>query len=233
MSSQTIIPPELDDVLNDLRNSIFANLNCIQIGKIESINKEEQTVEIQIQMKRTINNEKSVSYPLLVDCPLIVMQGGGAFLEFPVNAGDYCLVLFNDRNIDIWWDTANITEPLTKRKHSLSDGFALVGINPKTSVIGLTGDKVILNATGYPLDIKTDKDITINDGADNAVRYSALNTAMINQDTATNGELTKLTTTLTAVVTAFTALGVPIPPYVQGVITTDISGSKIEEIKLP
>ena len=159
--NQTVIPPDLDDVLNELRNSIFANLNCIQIGKIESVNLEEQTAGIQIQVKRKKGDGSIIDYPLLVDRPVIVMQGGGAFLEFPIKAGDFCLILFNGRNIDTWWDTANVTEPPTKRKHSLSDGFALVGINPKTSVLDLSGDKVGLNATGYPLEIKTDQNSVI------------------------------------------------------------------------
>jgi len=161
MSKQTIIPPDLDDLLEELKNSIFAKMNCIQIGKIETVNLEEQTAEIKIQVKRRVQGSKTVDYPLLVDCPIVVMQGGGAFLEFPVKPGDYCLTFFNDRDIDTWWSTANVSEPPTKRKHSLSDGFALVGINPKTSVLDLSGDKVVLNATGYPLEIKTDKSSVI------------------------------------------------------------------------
>jgi len=31
MSKQTIIPPDLDDLLEELKNSIFAKMNCIQI----------------------------------------------------------------------------------------------------------------------------------------------------------------------------------------------------------
>jgi len=232
MFEQGIIPPDLDNILNDLKNSIFANLNCVQIGKIEKVNNN-QTVEIQIQVKRRIKGLETVNYPLLVDCPLMVMQGGGAFLEFPVKKGDYCIVLFNDRNIDTWWDTANIKEPLTKRKHSLSDGFALVGINPKTSTLGLSGDKVGLKAVGYDIEITTDKNIIFDNGEDNAVRYNSLNTGLTSQDASINEELTKLTTTINAMVTAFSSLGITIPPYTQGSVSTDITGSKIEEIKVP
>lgn len=161
IKEQTKIPPDLDDLLDELKNEIFANLNCIQIGKIESINTSEQTVEVAIQVKRRVDVDKTQNYPLLVDVPIIVLQGDGTFLELPIKVGDYCLVFFNDRCIDTWWDSGNLAEPLTTRKHDLSDGFALVGINPKTSVLSLDNDKVKLQATGYPVTIETDDDITV------------------------------------------------------------------------
>lgn len=140
MFKQSVYPPDLNDLLSDLKNEIFATFNCIQIGKISSFNKSQQTAEIMIQVKRRINETEIASYPLLVDCPAFYLQGGGAYIDMPVSAGDYALVAFNDRNIDTWWDTANVAEPLTLRKHNLSDGFALVGINPKTSVLDIDGN---------------------------------------------------------------------------------------------
>lgn len=156
MSSERRYPPDLDDLLDELRTEIFANLNCIQIGRIESYNKTEQSVEIQIMVKRRITETKIISYPLLVDCPLMVLQGGGAFIDMPVAAGDFCLVFFNDRDIDNWWTAGNETEPNTRRKHNLSDGFALVGINLKNSALSLDGDKVIVNAGTHNVRVQND-----------------------------------------------------------------------------
>ena len=149
MSDQTIVPPDLDDVLLEMKNETFATLNCIQIGKIQKVN-DNQTVEIMIQVKRRIPDNKIADYPLLVDCPYIVLQGGGAYLDMPIVAGDYCLVLFNDRNIDQWWSTANVKEPQDRRKHSLSDGIALIGLNPITKVLDRDGTFVRLLGTSGP-----------------------------------------------------------------------------------
>lgn len=149
MSDQTINPPDLDDVLAESRNSLLANINCIQIGKIETVN-DNQTVEIMIQVKRRISGNKTADYPLLVDCPYIILQGGGAYLDFPIAVGDYCIVLFNDRNIDNWWSTGNVKEPADKRKHSLSDGMALIGINPDSSFLERDGSFVRLLGTSGP-----------------------------------------------------------------------------------
>lgn len=161
--NQTIVPPDLDDLLAELKNEIFANLNCIQIGKIESFNKDEQTAEVQIQVKRRIGGDEIKNYPLLVDCPVVVLQGGGAFSEYPISVGDYGLVIFCDRDIDNWWSAETVKEPLTTRKHSLSDGFILVGVNSKDGALTLEGDVVRLVTGDFPYKIESnDNTVTID-----------------------------------------------------------------------
>ena len=149
MTNQTINPPDLDDLLEESRNAVFSNFNCIQVGKLEKVN-DDQTVEIKIQFLRRLADGKTKEYPLLVDCPYVVIGGGGAYLDMPIKKGDYCLVLFSDRNIDDWWDTANVAVPADTRKHSISDGFALIGINPKTKALSIDGEVVRLLGTSGP-----------------------------------------------------------------------------------
>lgn len=146
---QTIVPPSLEDVFEQFKRVVFTSLNCIQIGRIQSFNATEQTAEIEIQVRRQVRSEV-IDYPLLVDCPVFVLQGGGAYIDMPISSGDYCIVLFNDRNIDTWWNTANVAEPRNKRKHSLSDGMALVGINPRTAVRDIDGNVVRILGTSGP-----------------------------------------------------------------------------------
>lgn len=149
MSDQQIVPPTLEDNLIEMKNETFATLNCVQIGQLQSYDATNQTAEVAIQVKRRVNSTTIADYPVLVDCPVFVLQGGGAYIDMPVRAGDYCIILFNDRNIDTWWDSGNVAEPLTRRKHALSDGMALVGINPRTAVRDLDGSLVrILGTSG-------------------------------------------------------------------------------------
>ena len=167
MSDQTVFPPDLDDVLAELKNSIFATLNCVQIGRIENIN-DNQTVGIALQVKRRVRGQEIANYPLLVDCPYFVLQGGGAYIDMPIKTGDYCIVLFNDRNIDDWWDTANVKEPADRRKHNLSDGLAIVGINPSTNVLENDGGFVRIlgtSGTGSEEPAARKEDPTISDSS--------------------------------------------------------------------
>ena len=170
MSDQTITPPDLDDVLSELKNSIFSTMNCIQIGKIEKVNSN-QTVEIQIQFKRRISGNLTAAYPVLVDCPYIVLQGSGSYIDMPIEKGDYCLIFFNDRNIDNWWNTENVSEPLDRRKHNISDGIALIGLNPSTKILNNNGDAIGIIAGTKLVRIKNDTETlkTLIDDLINAI----------------------------------------------------------------
>jgi protein gp138 len=79
-----------------------------------------------------------IQMPVLLDCPILWMGGGGVTSTFPIKAGDECLVIFASRCIDAWWKhgftpgqngNANpAMNPPDLRMHNLSDGFALVGL---------------------------------------------------------------------------------------------------------
>jgi hypothetical protein len=174
------MPPNLKEILDDKTAEIFASLNCVNIGKVESINSSEQTVEVTLQIKRLAQDGTSTAWPMLVDCPYFVLQGGGAYIDMPIAAGDFCLVLFNDRNIDTWWNTANMTDPRTPRKHSMSDGIALVGLNPKPQALDHDGTKTrVINENG----------IEFNGNTKTFVTHAELDTALQTFMTALNAHV--------------------------------------------
>lgn len=175
---------DIYSVMKRLEEKIVAEINCVAIGKIETVKYDEQTVEVLIVYKRLLNNGDVQSYPLLLDVPFFVLQGGGSFIEMPITKGDFCIVLFNDRNYSTWWDSGNEREPENARKHSLSDGIALAGINPKTKVFDLDGEKVRIK-TDKPL-VFEGNEVNINGKEKHFVRFEDLNTALGNFMTALN-----------------------------------------------
>lgn len=169
MKPDEILPANTLSLLDAQKADIFSTFHCIQIGKIEKVTPAEQTVEVTLQIRRPAADGSSAAIPLLVDVPYFVLQGGGAYIDMPIAAGDYCIVLFNDRDIDVWWSTANLADPATSRKHDLSDGIAIVGINPKTAVRDMDGEKLrVINPDG----------IELNGNSKTFVTYAALNTAL-------------------------------------------------------
>lgn len=172
-----ILPANTLSLLEAQRAEIFSTFHCVQIGKIEKVTAAEQTVEVTLQIKRAATDGTSTAIPLLVDVPYFVLQGGGAYIDMPIAPGDYCIVLFNDRDIDVWWSTANMADPATSRKHDLSDGIAIVGINPKTSPLEMDGTKTrIINSGG----------IELNGNTKTFVTHDELNTALQTFITALN-----------------------------------------------
>lgn len=143
----SIQDPDLRALLQGLKTEIFAGFNCHQVGTIQSFNPAGPFATVSLLIQRVVfNNEQGidaglqltptvVDYPVLVDIPVFVLSGGGAVITCPVAAGDDCLVLFNDRDIDNWFATGAPAQPLTARMHHLSDGLALVGFRSKRTAV--------------------------------------------------------------------------------------------------
>lgn len=135
MSNKLYLDPSLQVVLDLLKKEIFANLNCHAIGKIESFDASNQTAQIKIAYSKiSINDDANIfvkavkEYPLLVSCPVLIASGGKGSLRFPIQSGDECLVLFNDRDIDNWFNGSGNSILASDRQHSFSDAMAIVGI---------------------------------------------------------------------------------------------------------
>lgn len=142
--NNTPVLPQLKDLLNQLKQDILLSLNCHHIGTIQSFNSSLQTAVATINYQKTyfvLNTttqqyENSlVSYPTLVDCPVIVLGGGTSSLTFPIQNGDQCLVLFNDRDMDNWYSGSTTGGVATPRLHSFADGIIIVGLRNLNNVL--------------------------------------------------------------------------------------------------
>lgn len=139
------------DCMDLLRKDIFLSLNCHAVATIQSFSAPEQKTDPQsgarywtaATARASVNYKKSIyqrnpetnlystvlaDYPLLVSCPVLFVGGGAGALTFPVAQGDECLVLFNDRDLDNWFQ-GNPTAPnATSRMHAFGDAVLLVGL---------------------------------------------------------------------------------------------------------
>ncbi len=154
---ERVIEPSDNDILDAFKKEIFRDLRVCMPGEIQSFDVATASATVKIKIKEILDVEagQSIAYPVLADVPVYVQQGGGAFVELPIAAGDPCLVFFCDRDIDTWWTSGNETTPNTLRKHNLSDSFAVVGVNPKSAALPLTGNFRLFGA-GHKVDVAND-----------------------------------------------------------------------------
>ncbi len=129
----SILSPEMLDMLLQLKLDINRTMNCVKIAQVQSFDPDKKTVTAQIVFKRVLGTGMIADYPILVDCPVFTLQGGGGAIQFPIQAGDQCILLFSDRNIDAWFANGGSSAPFDARTHDLSDGIALVGVNALSS----------------------------------------------------------------------------------------------------
>ena len=127
-----ITKPSLADLNNAQTRDIFLKFNCHRIGFIENFDPVAMTAKVKISdlaVKETYVGRGWWEFPLLVDCPVYMPMTNGKGITYPVSIGDSCIVLFNDRDIDNWFESGNINEPKTPRVHSISDGIVIIGLH--------------------------------------------------------------------------------------------------------
>lgn len=124
------------------RASMWQTLCGIRVALpcvVQSFDPVKQTITAQPVIAENVNI-KSIptpkTLPLLLDVPVIMPRAGGFVFTFPIKPGDECLVIFADMCIDAWWQSGAakdssgnvVGQPQAdKRRHDLSDGFAIIG----------------------------------------------------------------------------------------------------------
>lgn len=155
--------PTLATLMDLQKKNTMMQINCHQVGEIVSFNPDKQTAEVQIKMSLEINGEIK-QYPLLIDCPCIILSGGEGALTMPISAGDSCLVLFNDRDIDNWYAGGQTMPPRTGRLHDFSDAIALVGLrNKKNQISGYFAQGTELKYGSSTIKLENGK-VTVTNG---------------------------------------------------------------------
>ncbi|EHL08969.1 hypothetical protein HMPREF0322_00392 [Desulfitobacterium hafniense DP7] len=116
-----------------LTNKVSNDIRVAVPGIIQSFDAGAQTATVQPAIREKIvdpaGNVSDVALPLLLDVPVVFPKAGGFAITFPVKKGDECLVVFGDMCIDGWWSAGGIQNQLEKRRHDLSDGFAILGVS--------------------------------------------------------------------------------------------------------
>ena len=129
---------QLDEILRMVIEQYDFDLRVAAPGIIQSFDVDEQTVTVQLCIKDIIyvDKQQTIPIPVLQDVPLVIPKAGNFVITVPPKVGDECLVVFADTCIDSWWklgeETQNVNnngaqEPLSIRRHDLSDGFAILG----------------------------------------------------------------------------------------------------------
>lgn len=137
--NERLLVPDLKEYTDRRLRDISYKINCHTIGTIKSYSVTNLSATVSINFQRTIrganplNNVQAssdivIDYPLLVNVPIVFLNGGGAYLTFPIAPGDTCLVMFCDRDIDNWLQTGAVSPPNSDRAHDLNDAVALVGL---------------------------------------------------------------------------------------------------------
>ena len=132
----------ISDIVDNLIKTIFQSLNCVKIGKVIKFYPEDKTADIQIITKTKDINNNLKDTALLSKCLVI-----GNKITLPIEEGEDVVILFNDYDINAYFETGQSQEPYSSRKHSLSDGIVICGLNSIVNAINYDNTAVCFNYT--------------------------------------------------------------------------------------
>lgn len=141
------------EYINDLIEKDISNIHTFFIAKVIAVN--ENTIDCV-----PVIGEKKV---LLKRVPLLTLQGGSNYIRIMPAINDYCLVLIAENNHDSWYVGSDNVPAMNKRKHNISDCFAIVGVNnlknplPQMDAnIVIKGDTIKVKQSTITLDSSSD-----------------------------------------------------------------------------
>ena len=135
------IPERVGDNTELLRKALGKfdfDLRVAMPGIIETFNHEKQTATVNIAIRERLNFNGNLEWkeiPLLLDVPIVIPRAGGYCITFPITKGDECLVRFGECCMDAWWQNGGVQNQVEKRRHDLSDGFAILSCWSQPRVI--------------------------------------------------------------------------------------------------
>jgi hypothetical protein len=117
-----------------IRNAIDSAVGEIHTmipGIVVKYDKENQTADIQVAIKRLTVEGKKLIVPPLRNVPIVFPRSSAASITFPLETDDPVMVLFCERPLDRWRQSGGLVDPGDHRFfHQYTDAFAVPGGYP-------------------------------------------------------------------------------------------------------
>jgi hypothetical protein len=120
----------VNTITREFAHQMACDLRVSLPGIIEDFDASKQTATVRLAIREKVNIDfqpVDVEIPLLLDVPIVVPRAGGYIITLPVKKGDECLVLFSDMCINSWFTSGGVQNQERRRRHDLSDSFAILG----------------------------------------------------------------------------------------------------------
>lgn len=184
------------------RDSVWSVLNGIHTalpGIIKSFDPATNKATIQPALNKNYASGV-IAMPIIQNVPILFPKN----IFFPISEGDYVLLIFSERSLDLWLSVGGQVTPDDPRKFDLSDAIAIPGLQPFTGNFSENnGNDYIISYAGSVIRIKDDGSIVIETG----------NTIAIgNQTTEVLDIISQLMSLLQGSTVMGTAFGGPLNP---------------------
>jgi len=184
----TVLPSALDIQVDVIRNELADVHTCMpaEIVGVRGGKDARQFVDVLPTLQRVVIDADGLpqneAYPVIPMVPVGYAQGGGFFVSLPLAVGDIVLLVFAERSLDAWIESARhgaqaAVVPGDVATHTLQGAIALpCGPAPRASLLtGVDASDVVLGTTSGTIlqRWKADGTIVFAEGTDPALMDAA------------------------------------------------------------
>ena len=187
------------DIIRNAINARLCNVHTALPGIVKAYDAETNKATIQPALNKNFTTGE-MPMPILENVPVMFPS----FIRFPLNEGDYVLLIFAERSLDLWLSVGGQVTPTDPRKFDLSDAIAIPGLMPFTETFPNNNNQdFVINYAGSNIRIEANGDIIIETGNKVAIGNSTTELLDI---------LSQLMTLLQGAVVMGTSFGGPLNP---------------------
>ena len=158
-------PVTLSDAVQAAIRYQLSNLNTALPAKIIEYDYQTRKASVQPVLNRVYTDGIIEEMPIITNVPLLFPGSSNITFSFPVNSGDYCLLIFSQRSLDQWLPTGGIVTPLDPRKFDLSDAIAIPGLRPFNETWQATSNnEFLIEFKGSQIKVLSNGDIILKTG---------------------------------------------------------------------
>jgi hypothetical protein len=154
--------PSLYNAIEQVMTSILGTIHTALPGVIDKYDYAKSRAEVKPMLSRKYGDGTVVEMPIIPNVPVVWPRTSAGCMSFPLQRGDFVLLVFSERSIDEWLHKGETLVPGDPRRFNLADAVALPGFFPfvNSTLIPNNEDfQVIFN--GNTIKIKNDDTIEI------------------------------------------------------------------------
>lgn len=156
----------------NLKNGMGKGINVAILGKIDKFDAKKMKADVVPLFP---------DYPMLIELPVMLFNGGGFNIRPVYKKGDLVVVLFFDKDIDNSIMSGNSKPLNSTRTHALEDGIVIGGVNSFNNTVEI-------KAKDDSLAIGSDETV-IEIGKDSTIKVKAKEITMEAKDVNVKGNL--------------------------------------------
>lgn len=124
MNLETILNNNLDNYMDD----VYTCLPALVVG-VQNI--QDGLIDVQPLVNNIFPDGTKAEYPVIYSIPVIMPCTTTSSITMPVNQGDSVLLMFSQRDIDIYKNGGDTPhDPASFRRFNMNDAVALIGLSP-------------------------------------------------------------------------------------------------------